>query len=210
MTRLLHLGDLELALPLGTALGAWLLAAGAGRTALRWAGCFSAALLLVGASKVAHLGWCTDLAPLAFQAISGHATVAAALYPFAAWIVLARRGRATARIGLAGGLLLAAAVALLLVTSGEHSAAEAASGFLLGTAASLAGVTASVEPQRARLATAALWTLPVLLLAAWLMQSAHIGYWMIRLALTLSGSSHPCAWDDWQACGQEPVQAGRG
>lgn len=201
LTRMLHLGDLELALPLGAALGAWLLAAGAWRTALCWGSSCGAALLLVGASKVAHLGWGTDFAPFAFQAISGHATVAAALYPFAAWVVLAHRGPTAARMGLAGGLLLAAMVAALLVAAGEHSAAEAASGALLGAAASLAGAAGSADLARARLAPAALWTLPVFVLAAWLMQSAHIGYWMIRLALALSGNRHPYAWDDRDACG---------
>jgi hypothetical protein len=29
------------------------------------------------------------------------------------------------------------------------------------------------------------------------MESAHVGYWMIRMALALSGSERPHAWDDW-------------
>lgn len=203
MTRLLHLGDLEIALPLGAALGAWLMAAGAWRIALRWGGCFGAALLLVDASKVAHLGWGTDFSSIAFQAVSGHATVVAALYPFAAVVLLARRGPGAVRWTLTAGLLAAAAFAILLVASGEHSAAEAASGWLLGAAVSLAGITgmvAAVDVQRARVAPAQWWPLPVFVLAAWLMQSAHVGYWMIRLALALSGNSRPHAWDDWGAC----------
>lgn len=200
MTGVLQLGDLALALPLGAALAAGLLAAGAWRTALCWSGCFGAAVLLVGASKVAHLGWGTDFAPFAFQAISGHATVVAALYPFAAWALLDRQGRATARLALAGALLLAAAFAGLLVVSGEHSAAEAASGWLLGAAASLAGVAGARDLRRAQLAPAAWWSLAVFVLAAWLMQSAHVGYWMIRLALALSGNRRPYAWDERDAC----------
>lgn len=201
MTRVLHLGDLALALPLGAALAAWLLAAGAWRSALCWGGCFGAAVLLVGGTKVAHLGWGTDFAPFAFQAISGHATVVAALYPFAAWALLQGRGHAAPRLALAAALLLAAAYAGLLVASGEHSAAEAASGWLLGSAASLAGTAGSGDLQRARMGQAMWWPLPAFMLAAWLMQSAHVGYWMIRLALALSGNSRPHAWGDWDACG---------
>lgn len=199
MTRVLHLGDLEIALPLGAALAAWLLAAGARRTALRWGGCFAAVVALVGATKVAHLGWGTGPGLFAFQALSGHAAVVAGLYPFAAWVMLARTSRAAAKLALAGVLLLAAALPALLVASGEHSAAEAAGGWLLGGFASMAGAAAGDELRRARLMPALWWPLPVFVVAAWLMQSAHVGYWMIRLALALSGNSRPYPWDDWDA-----------
>jgi len=195
MLRVLHLGDLEVALPLGTALCAWLLAAGAWRTALRWGACFGAAVVLVGGSKIAHLGWGTDVGLLEFKAISGHATMVAALYPFAAWVVLASQGQAAARVGLALGLLLGAAVAALLVATGEHTGAEAASGWLLGASASLLGAAWPGELARARLLPAIWWSLPVFAIAAWLMEFAHVGYWMIRLALALSGNSHPYPWD---------------
>jgi hypothetical protein len=31
--------------------------------------------------------------------------------------------------------------------------------------------------------------------AAWAMQQAHVGYWMIKLALALSGNETPFRWD---------------
>ena len=198
MLRVLHLGDLDVALPLGAALGAWLLAAGAWRTALRWGVCFGVAVVLVGGSKIAHLGWGTDLARLEFKAISGHATLVAALYPFAAWVVLVRQGQAAAQAGLLLGLLLGAVVAALLVASGEHTGPEALSGWLLGTAASLLGVAWSGDLAGARLLPAMWWALPVFAVGAWLMEFAHVGYWMIRVALALSGNSRPFPWD---ACG---------
>lgn len=198
MLRVLHLGDLEVALPLGTALGAWLLAAGAWRTALRWGACFGAAVVLVGGSKIAHLGWGTEVGPVAFKAISGHATLVSALYPFAAWVVLVGQGRPAARVGLALGLLLGLLVAALLVASGEHTVAEASSGWLLGAAASLLGLAWSDDLERARLLPAIWWSLPVFAIGAWLMEFAHVGYWMILVALALSGNSHPYPWD---ACG---------
>lgn len=195
MLHVLHLGDLEVALPLGTALAAWLPAAGAWRTALRWGACFGAAVMLVGGSKIAHLGWDTNVGSLAFKAISGHATLVSALYPFAAWIALVGQGRAAARVGLALGLLLGLLVAGLLVASGEHTVAEASSGWLLGAAASLLGVAWSGDLELARLLPAIWWSLPVFATGAWLMEFAPVGYWMIRIALALSGNSHPYPWD---------------
>jgi len=195
MLRVLHLGDLEVALPLGTALCAWLLAAGAWRTALRWGACFGAAVVLVGGSKIAHLGWGTDVGPLEFKALSGHAALVSALYPFAAWVVLLGQGRHAARVGLALGLLLGLLVAALLVANGEHTLAEASGGWLLGAAASLSGVAWSGDLARARLLPAIWWALPVFAIGAWLMEFAHVGYWMILVALALSGNSHPYPWD---------------
>lgn len=195
MMRMLHMGDLDVALPIGAGLGVWLLAAGAGRTALRWGACFAGALLLVGATKIAHLAWDTDLDLFDFKAISGHATVVTALYPIAAWALLYHRGRAAALTGLAAGLLVSIIVATLLVTSGEHTIAEAAAGWSLGAAVSLAGCARSADLAQVRLQPAIWWTLPAFALSAWLMQSAHIGYWMIRLALVLSDDTRPYVWD---------------
>jgi hypothetical protein len=198
MTRLIHLGDLEVALPLAAALGAWLLAAGAWRSALGWLLLFGAAVLLVGGTKIAFLGWGVDLDRLDFKAISGHATVVTALYPMLAFVMLAPQGRVAAHTGLATGLALGALVAGLLVAGGEHTPAEAASGWLLGAGASLGGALLARDLAGAPLLTALWWSLPVFVVAAWLMESAHIGYWMIRLALALSGSERPHSWD---SCG---------
>jgi len=195
---MVHLGDLELALPLAAALASWLLAAGAWRTAIRWSLCFGAAVALVGGSKIAFLGWGTGLAALEFKAISGHATVVTALYPVLGWVLLVRQGPAASRVALAGGMVLGAVVAVLLVVTNEHTAAEAVSGCLLGAGVSIAGVAWSDDLRTARLLAGLWWSLPVFGIGAWLMESAHVGYWMVRLALALSGNSRPHAWD---ACG---------
>ncbi|WP_312514065.1 hypothetical protein [Massilia sp.] len=195
MMRMIHLGDLEVALPLAAALGAWLVAAGAWRTALRWGLCFGAAVVLVGGSKIAFLGWGTGLAALEFKALSGHATVVTALYPMLAWVLLYRQGPAASRVGLATGLGLGAVVAALLVVEGEHTGAEALGGWLLGAAVSLAGIALSRELRTARLLPGLWRSLPVFVVGAWLMESAHVGYWMVRVALALSGNSRPHAWD---------------
>jgi hypothetical protein len=154
--------------------------------------------VLVGGSKIAFLGWGTGLAALEFKAVSGHATMVSALYPVAAWVLLYRQGLNAARIGFGVALALGAAVAVLLVMAGEHTVAEAASGWLLGAGVSLAGVMWSHDLRTARLLPGLWWSLPVFAVGAWLMQSAHIGYWMVRVALALSGNRRP---HDWDACG---------
>lgn len=195
MIRLLHMGDLDIALPLGAGLATWLVATGAWRAALRWASCFLAAVVLVGGTKVAYLGWGADMTALGFKALSGHATVVTALYPFGAWVLLRRHGNGAACAALGAGLLLGAAVAALLVARAEHSWTEALLGWLLGAAVSAAGVASARDLGRATLLPALWWSLPVVALAGWAMQSAHVGYWMVRLALALSGNSRPYSWD---------------
>ena len=42
---------------------------------------------------------------------------------------------------------------------------------------------------------AALCAVAIFFTSAWLMQSTHVGYWMIKVALALSGNTHPFEWD---------------
>jgi hypothetical protein len=270
MEKLVHLGDLEVVLPLAAALAAWLLAARAWRITLRWLLLFGAALGLVGITKIAFLGWGTGLQALDFKAISGHATCVTALYPFLAYIVLYRSdlageanrarnvagavnmpctetmartgkmpstgatvgaenmpgtetmarsariagsvcvahsryvakagklataGPLAAWLGLIAGLALGGVVSTLLVTSGEHSVAEALTGWLLGAAASLGSAMTAPDLGGGRMLPTVWWTIPVFALGASLMESAHVGYWMIKMALALSGSERPYSWD---------------
>lgn len=193
--RLLHLGDLELTLPLAVAAGGWLLAARAWRAAGAWALLYAGAMALVGGSKVAYLGWGTDIGALGFKAFSGHAAGVTAVYPVLGYLLCRPIGRAwglaSAGAGLAFGLVLAVA----LVGQGEHAVAEAATGWLLGAGASLGTLyqleRRGVTPGPASAACA----VALFLASAHLMQSAHVGYWMIRLALALSGNARPFSWD---------------
>lgn len=260
MEKLVHLGDLEVVLPLAAALASWLLAARAWRITLRWLLLFGAALCLVGVTKIAFLGWGTGLHALDFKAISGHATSVTALYPFLAYIVLYRPDLASAaagrrsptgtaatavagaptvpgntrtaglrdvsgaklaagtgnergsgnaagtkdrrtayplfaRIGLLAGLSLGGIVSATLVMTGEHSVAEALAGWLLGASVSVGSTLNPPDLGGGRMLPTVWWTIPVFGLTASLMESAHVGYWMIRMALALSGSERPYSWD---------------
>lgn len=193
--QLLDLGDLALTMPLAAAAGAWLLAARAWRAAATWTALYGGTVALVGGSKIAYLGWGTDIALLGFKAFSGHAAGVTAVYPVLGYLLCRPAGRGHA-LALAGaGLVLGLMVAATLVRQGEHTVAEAAAGWLLGACASVGTLhQADTRGSGAGIACAAS-ALAVFVLAAALMQSAHVGYWMIRLALALSGNARPFPWD---------------
>ncbi|MFC0252449.1 phosphoesterase [Massilia consociata] len=196
--QILHLGDLELTLPLAAAVGTWLLAARSWRAAAAWAVLYGGAVGLVGGSKIAYLAWGVDIPMLDFKAISGHATGVTAVYPLVGYLLCRHAGGRAGLAAMAAGLLLGAVVAVELVRQDEHSAAEAAAGWMLGAGVSVGTVyqtePAGVSLNLASAASAAL----VFMVAASLMQSAHVGYWMIKVALALSGNARPYSWD---SCG---------
>jgi hypothetical protein len=192
---LLHLGDLDVTIPAAAALTAWLAIARAWRIALWWSGLFALGLGLVGLNKIAFIGWGTGLPGLDFKAASGHAAGVTALLPMMLYLLLEGRTRTTRAAGVAAGLGLGLAMAMLLVRLEQHTAAEALAGWTLGALISLAGIKIAGAPTSARATHGLACSGMVFLLAAWMMQSAPVGYWMIRMALLLSGNRSPCAWD---------------
>ncbi len=191
---MMHLGDITLTLPVAAGLAAWLLACRAWRAALCWSLLYAAAIVLVGVSKIAFLGWGTGIPEVGFKAISGHATGATAVFPTMFYLLVHEHGTALRRAGAAAGLLLGALVALMLVAGGQHTASEAAAGWITGAAVSLAAIRcASVRPpvQATFSLTCALCAFAG---AVWLIKSAPLGYWMARAALALSGSDRLHSW----------------
>jgi hypothetical protein len=195
-SKLFHLGDLALTLPTGMAIAAWLLAARAWRAAVGWLLVFGLALAVVAATKVAFMGWATGVPALGYKAVSGHAASFTAAFPTLCWL-LTQRGTPTLRATTAAlALGLGVAVALALVRAGEHTPAEACAGWIIGTAAFLCTIhlvdDAPGPPPGRALACAAL----AFGATAWALRSVSVGYWMIRLALALSGNPHPYPWDN--------------
>lgn len=193
--QLLHLGDIELTLPLAVAAGIWLLAARAWRAAAAWTVLYGGVIALVGGSKIAYLGWGIDIAALDFKAFSGHAAGVTAVYPVLGYLLCRPAGRAAGLAAAGAGLALGIAMAVALVGQDEHAVAEAAAGWLLGACASI-GTVYQAEPHGIVPGpAAALCAVAVFVASAWLMQSAHVGYWMIKVALALSGKAQPYSWD---------------
>lgn len=207
--QLFHLGDPMLTLPVGSAIAAWLLAARAWRAALGWIVGFGLALGLVAATKIAFMGWATGLPALAFKAVSGHATGFTAVFPTLCYLAMPARMARARQAASAAALALAAVVAAALVHAGEHTLAEAAAGWVIGAGVFLCtarlvrgtsvtavtslapATTPALRPTPATIACAAL----ACLASAWLLRSAPLNWWMIKVALVLSGNSAPVPWD---------------
>ena len=195
-TTLLHLGDLAFILPAAAAMTAWMAAARAWRMAFWWSLLFALAIGLVGATKIAFLGWGGGLPAFGFKALSGHATGVTAVFPTLFYLMLQQSPAAVRQAGVAAGLLLGAAMAVLLVTLGAHTLSEALAGWAMGALVSLGGIRMAGRPlSAARPLPAFACFCVVLLSSAWIMKSAPVGYWMIKAALLLSGNRRPFAWD---------------
>lgn len=198
-STLFHLGDLTLTLPTGLAIAAWLLATRAWRAAAGWALAFGLALALVAASKIAFLGWATGLPGLDFKAVSGHAAGYTATFPTLCWLVLQRAPPALRRGATVAALALGLVLVAALVRTGEHTPAEAVAGWLVGAVAALCAMRlADAAPAwvpASALASALSCALLAFGLTAWVLQRVSLGYWMIKVALALSGNHYPYSWD---------------
>lgn len=194
-STLFHLGDLALTLPTGLAIAAWLAAARAWRAAAGWALAFGLALGLVAASKIAFLGWATGLPGLDFKAVSGHAAGYTATFPTLCWLVLQRAPPALRGGATLAALVLGLALVAALIRTGEHTPAEAVAGWLVGTVAALCAIRLAGAAPAPVSAIALSCSLLAFSLAAWALQRVSVGYWMIKVALALSGNHTPYSWD---------------
>lgn len=194
-SQLLHLGDLSLTIPTGSAIAAWLLAGRAWRAALGWALVFGLALGLVAASKIAFMGWATGLPALDFKAVSGHATGFAAVFPTLCYLLARGQPARTRSLGALAGLALAAVVAAALVHAGEHTLAEAMAGWVIGTGVFLCAVHIAGDQPAPPAGRAIACAACAFLVTAWVLRSAPLNWWMIKVALVLSGHPAPIPWD---------------
>jgi hypothetical protein len=183
-----QLGDLALTLPAGVAISAWLLAWRAWRPAICWSLLFALGIGLVGAAKIAFMGWGGGVPQLAFKAPSGHAAGVAAVFPTLFYLLVHDCGARLRAASVVAGLILAAVVAMLLVLMREHSAAEALAGWMTGALVSVTTVHGAGQLPPPRPLAGLLGFALAFATAAWLMQSAPVGYWMIKAARLLSGA----------------------
>jgi hypothetical protein len=192
---MMHLGDISLTLPAAAAVAVWLLVCVGWRSASLWGLLYLLAIGLVGASKIAFLGWGTGLPSLHFKAISGHATGAAAVFPTLFYLLAREYEPWLRRSAAIAGLILAALVAVMLVAGDEHTPAEAAAGWMTGALVSLACNRSTRGLQGARPLEGLACATLAFAGAAWLMRSAPLAYWMTRAALDLSGNDRLHSWN---------------
>ena len=193
-TKLIHLGDLPFTLSAAAALSAWLLATRSWRMAAWWSLLFALGIGLVGATKIAFLGWGTALPALEFKALSGHAAGVTAVYTTLFYLLLWHRGQRARLAGIAAGLLLGALMGVLLVAEDEHSPAEAGAGWAIGAVISLGAIWKAGELPAHSLALALACSALVFIGALYILRSVPFGWWMVRTAVFLSGNVRPFSW----------------
>lgn len=194
-STLFHLGDLALTLPTGIAIAAWLLAARAWRAALGWLLAYGLALGLVAATKIAFLGWATGVPALDFKAVSGHAAGYTATFPTLCWLLTQRAPPALRYGAMLAALALGLVVVAALVHTGEHTPAEAVAGWLVGALACACAASLAADAPAPTPASALPYAALAFGLTAWVLHSVSVGYWMIKVALALSGNHYPYSWD---------------
>jgi membrane-associated phospholipid phosphatase len=187
---LTRLGEAQILLPAALLALIVLLRHAEGRLlAVWWMALLGIATLLTLFSKVAFIGWGWGMASLNFTGVSGHAMVAAAVYPLMLATLAAQARSGLQNMALALGCALALAVGVSRVVVDAHSVSEVIAGLWLGGLAS--GLAwRQVHMPRARFrpvvaAVVALW-LAVMPLHAPASQSHEF---VTRLALKLSGHS---------------------
>jgi membrane-associated phospholipid phosphatase len=149
------------------------------------------AALLVLATKIAFMGFGWGIAGIDFTGISGHAMLAAAIYPVLVVVFVPPAGprRALAEATAATVVVL---VAVSRVAIGVHSASEVLSGCAVGALAAAVATRSIGRAGGVRLSLA--WLAPAL---AWLLLSlpappvmaSHD--WITGLAMSLSGRDRP-------------------
>jgi membrane-associated phospholipid phosphatase len=149
------------------------------------------AATLVTATKIAFMGFGWGIARIDFTGMSGHAMLAAALYPVLVVVFVPATGpRRAVATGLAAAVVVLVAVSR--VALGTHSASEVLSGGAVGALAAAVAVRSIDRTGGARLslfwlAPALVWLL--LTLPAPPVMASHD--WIAALATTLSGRERP-------------------
>ncbi|NEX64023.1 hypothetical protein [Noviherbaspirillum galbum] len=197
-----YLGNASVMIPLACGIAAWLALSGAAGLAWRWMLRFAVACLLVAASKAAYMGWGVALPEIDYNALSGHAMLAAAVFPVLSRTMLGRMIAHPAGAAALPGLGLSVAMLAFLVHFGFHTLSEALGGWLLGCIASLQVIRrlppaphASSDPSIpvASLRWIAAACTVIFLASGWLAHG-HGKTWIEKAALHLSGRTSPIAW----------------
>ena len=161
-----------------------------------WIASLSAALVVTVASKIAFLGWGIGIPELNFTGISGHAMVAAAVYPLLlgslAW--RAPHPRRLAAVGI--GYAVAFLVGISRIVLDAHSVSEVLVGLCVG------GTASAIALDGARLARAVINPVVPAAVALWLALTPGLApasqthSAVTRLSLMLSGRKAPYTRND--------------
>lgn len=196
-TKIVHLGDTAIMIPVAAAIMAYLITGRAWRMAWWWCLLFTLGISLVAATKIAFLGWGSGIRSVDFKALSGHATSTTAVIPVIFYLLLQRSPPIMRAFGVLLGIVFGVLMGIFLVVLNEHSASEAAAGCILGSVISLSFIKLSTTlPSKPNIWLVLFSVLAFL--AVWYTEPPSIEYWMERVALYLSGHERPYNWATWE------------
>lgn len=188
------LGSTNITASLAFALAICLLTSGNYRVAQCWILLFGVTMMIVGATKLAFIGWGIGLATLDFTGMSGHAARAAAVYPALSYMLSKNSSPVLRRAAITAAFVLSFGVALARVVWKVHSLSEVATGYLLGAAVAVAYLNLNHGDNwpslRSRFACVSVAAVIAVCLPA-----APTQYWMIKTGLALSGHEQPFSRD---------------
>ncbi|RQR28822.1 MULTISPECIES: phosphatase PAP2 family protein [unclassified Burkholderia] len=128
-----NLGDAAMTLPLAAICFAWLTRSLYGwRIALSWLMLLASGMLLVGLTKILYAGCGMEIRSINFRVISGHAMLAATVWPMVCLLALHDGWSVRTGAALLPGLALAATVGVARVLNDAHTASEVIAGWMLG------------------------------------------------------------------------------
>lgn len=166
-------------------------------TVVLWLSLLGLAVMLTLASKLAFMGWGLGLPEFNFSGISGHAMMAAALYPLLLACLVPTQSASARWVALDTGIVLSLLVGVSRVVVGAHSWSEVIAGLAVGGAVTAAVLIGYGLPRGlSRMSTAATVAVP-LSMALWLTMMPTFGpafssHLMItQWSLQLSGRATP-------------------
>lgn len=127
-------GDSGLMIPMAIVIGITLaFSHGTGKLALWWTLFWGTTGALVLATKLAFFMWGIGNAQFNFTGLSGHAALAALIWPATLWLLAANRSTWTVAIWVSLGFLVGATIAFSRWLLHAHSMSEAVFGFVIGS-----------------------------------------------------------------------------
>ena len=128
------LGDSGLMILMAIVIGLTLaFSRGTGTLAVWWTLFWTATGGLVLATKLAFFMWGIGSARFDFTGLSGHAALAALIWPAAMWLLAANRTAWSTTLWVMTGFLMGAAIAYSRVKLNDHSSSETVIGFVVGS-----------------------------------------------------------------------------
>lgn len=154
----------------------------------RWVVAFGIAVSVVLISKIAFLGWGVGIRAIDFTGVSGHATLAAAVFPTLGWRIIQERSRSIRGSAVAVGAAVAALVGLSRIALHTHSVSEVVAGLIIGGLVAWLVIPGARTSQRCVPARWVALSIIVLSGTIWHGENADVAHDLVeRLALLLSG-----------------------